>query len=259
MKRMITFAATALLMGACNTLPGDLRDIKDIPGIEIENGEDAYNKTTYLDAKLPEAEFGRNEMIELLTLVAKQKGKHIDDELFVDKLHANLFHCDERFMLDDSRYDDGKRWQWSSMYDGAPTKGTIMLNEDGTYYHRNELGCAFVGDPAADSMHNDGYHGYHTQNEWSYDATSHTLTTYIDSSTEPLTAEVLYFDGEKAVLLGHVGGIAWWSLDTADLSFEMEIYLFDFTTGRDTYLNGYTLTQDEFWTMYDERSEQSKL
>jgi hypothetical protein len=220
-------------MGACNTLPGDLRYIKDIPGIEIENGEDAYNKTTYLDAKLPEAEFGRNEMIELLTLVAKQKGKHIDDELFVDKLHANLFHCDERFMLDDPRYEDGKRWEWSSMYDGAPTKGTIMLNEDGTYYHRNELGCAFVGDPAADSMHNDGYHGYHTQNEWSYDATSHTLTTYIDSSTEPLTAEVLYFDGEKAVMLGHIDGIASlgynrYNNHEGGICHRLELYLIEF-------------------------------
>ncbi len=248
MKRTFIIGALALTMGACTTLPEELHGIEDITGVEIGKGANAYEETTYRGAKLPDADFGRDEMIDVLTLIGKQKGE-IDDELFESLLTEKLFRCEDRFML-----DDDNTWTWAFDWVGRPVLGTIMPTEEGIYYEKHVPGCGSVGDFGYEYMYREGYQGWYSSYEWSYDAETHTLKTTTDYGFE-LEAEVLYFDGSKAVLLGHVGGVAWigWKDNHEEVgpSFEEELYLFEFSDGRDKFLEGY-LTWEEYNAMMEE-------
>ena len=232
----------ALLMGACSTLPAELEEIQGVEGVDVGSGSNAYDNSTYRGAKLPESPEGRSDMIEVLTLIGKQNGE-IDDELFESKLTEKLFSCKNRFMR-----EDDNTWTWAFDWVGAPVLGTIMPTDDGLYYETSEPGCASVGDFGHEYMYKEGYHGWYQTYEWSYDADTHTLKTTTGHDFK-LEAEVLYFDGERAVLLGHVGGVAWYGWrgndPTVRLSFKEELYLFEFIDGRDKFLEGY-LPVDEY-------------
>ena len=238
----------ALMMGACSTLPAELEEIQGVTGVDVGSGSNAYDNSTYRGAKLPESPEGRSDMIEVLTLIGKQNGE-IDDELFESKLTEKLFSCKNRFMRED---DD--TWTWAFNWCGAPVLGTIMPTDDGLYYETSEPGCASVGDFGHEYMHKEGYHGWYQTYEWSYDADTHTLKTTTGRDFK-LEAEVLYFDGERAVLLGHVGGVAWYGWrgndPTVRLSFKEELYLFEFIDGRDKFLEGY-LPWEEYNAMMEE-------
>lgn len=248
MKRSFIIGAIALMMGACSTLPEGFEDIKGVAGVDVGNGSNAYDKTTYRGAKLPPQEHGGSEMIELLTLIGKQSGE-IDDELFESLLTEKLFSCKNRFML-----DDDNTWTWAFDWVGGPVLGTIMPTEEGIYYETSMPGCAFVGDFGHDYMHKEGYEGWYNTYEWSYDADTHTLKTTTGHDFK-LEAEVLYFDGTRAVLVGHVGGVAWYGWRgndaTVRLSFKEELYLFEFIDGRDKFLDGY-IAEEEYNTIMNE-------
>lgn len=227
-----------------------------------DNSNDGKEYISYRGAALPKEEYGGYyEMIDVLELIAKQNGE-IDDEQFEQLLKERLFKCTDRFMMDTDDYaieEHGTEYYWTWAYEwvGASILGSIMCTEDGLYYEISEPGCASVGNHAIEYMHKQGYHGWYTTNKWSYDAETNTLktTTGQDLNKEfNLEAEVLYFDGKKAVLLGHVGGVAWYGWQGSDpelkLSFKEELYLFEFAAGRETFLEGY-LPKDEYNAMLE--------
>ena len=271
MKRTLTLLSLCtLVLTSCESPFADYKHLEDISGVEINDNNGGKEYISYRGAALPKEEIGGYyEMIDVLELIAKQKGE-IDDAQFEQLLKERLFKCTDRFMMDTDdyaieEYGTEYYWTWAFGWDGGPVLGTIMCTEDGLYYEISEPGCASVGDHAIEYMHKQGYHGWYTTNKWSYDAETNTLktTTGQDLNKEfNLEAEVLYFDGKKAVLLGHVGGVAWYGWRASDpevrLSFKEELYLFEFAEGRETFLEGY-LPKDEYNAMieaYETRYEE---
>lgn len=247
MRRLFIIGVVALLMGACGTISEEVKGIQNPTGKDIGGGGNTHEDTTFRGAKLPDMEMGGSEMKELIALIDKQQGD-IDDELFEEMLTEKLFKCKNRFMK-----DDDNTWTWAFMWDGGVILGTIMPTKDGIYYDTYEPGCGYVGDSGHEYMQKEGYKGWYTTYEWSYDADTHTLKTTTDYDFK-LEAEVLYFDGNKAVLVGHVGGTAWVGCrgndSTLRLAFEEELYLFEFADGRDKYLEGF-LPKEEYDAMID--------
>lgn len=251
-----------MALTSCESPFEDYKHLDDINGVDINDNKGGKEYISYRGAALPKEEYGGYyEMIDVLELIGEQKGE-IDDALFEQLLKERLFKCTDRFMMDTSddaieEYGTEYYWTWAYDWIGGPILGTIMCTEEGIYYEKGEPGCASVGDYATEYMHKQGYHGWYTTDKWSYDAETNTLKTVTGQDMNKefnLEAEVLYFDGKKAVLLGHVGGVAWYGWRGSDpevkLSFKEELYLFEFAEGRDKFLDGY-LPKDEYNAMME--------
>lgn len=251
-----------MALTSCESPFEDYKHLDDINGVDINDNKGGKEYISYRGAALPKEEYGGYyEMIDVLELIGEQKGE-IDDALFEQLLKERLFKCTDRFMMDTSddaieEYGTEYYWTWAYDWIGGTILGTIMCTEEGIYYETGEPGCASVGDYATEYMHKQGYHGWYTTDKWSYDAETNTLKTVTGQDMNKefnLEAEVLYFDGKKAVLLGHVGGVAWYGWRGSDpevkLSFKEELYLFEFAEGREKFLDGY-LPKDEYNAMME--------
>ena len=253
MKRYIYLFYVVLSVAAisCSEIPEDLLQIQGIPGVDIGkgDGEDAYNKTTYLGARLPKFESSRASMIEVLTMIGQQEGE-IDDELFVEKLTSTVFSCQSRFMyIHDKDGEEPDHWSDAHDWVGGQMFYSSCINEDGSLTVRQSIGCA---DPEfAVYMEGLGYRGYHITEYWNYDASNDLLYTSHDNT---FVAKVLYFDGESAILQGYVYPMWLYNADIYSRSTPMELYHFEFVGGnaRERFLEGYELTCEEFVELHDQ-------
>ena len=126
----------------------------------------------------------------------------INDELFVETLLSKVFYfgydakgTESGYLYGDPGvyYNVGGVWYWKLIFEGGHYPSTYVMMEDGTlrecYTYYNG-----AGDPEME-QYSDKEVYYATK--WSYDAATNTLHTNGNSE-----AEVLYFDGEIAVLKG---------------------------------------------------------
>lgn len=238
----------------CNHAPND-------DGEEPEEPQDPEAPETpdtpeepeyYCDALLPDEDYGRDEMKALLELVESQEGE-IDDKFFEERIVSAIFDCTDRFML-----DNPEQWSWAMEYVGRNMFDRVRFDADGTYLHRGDYGCSLVGNDAYERLLDEGHIGWHHKDTWHYEAETNTLVTSLGEDYE-LRAEVLYFDGTRAVLLGHVGGLSFIAYDDdgGSIAFNKELFRISFLSdGRDTYLDGYALTYEEYMALFNEYSAQ---
>jgi len=252
MKRLFTICTLAVFAFTACQQYGEFSDIKNVPGVDVgEIQDDGTQYVSYRGVSLPDAGLGRSEMAAVLSLIGDQKGD-IDDALFEKRLLENVFAPIDRFMKDTENYHGESQWVWAKLMCGAPIFCNLVFADGGDYYIPGEPGCASAGDPAHNYMHEQGIEGWYTMEQWSYDADTDTLTTF-DSGFE-LKAKILYFDGERVVMLGHLGGVAsiGWSGSNPDIRVicEEELYLYTFKEGREAFFEA-LLPYDEYMEMYD--------
>ncbi len=189
--------------------------------------------TEYGGVELPEWLWGGEIMNDYLLMV-KEKGGNIDDAAFVEAMNTKAFHCNERFILDrsnrpdESEYDDS--WSWGRGWCGGQVYGTLRPNGEGSFYTDHYLACGmFDAEAYLNSL---GYVGWYKDGSWSYDADTDTLTTsqMKNGSLVEVSAKVLYFDGQFAILDGLVSGIAWNAF-----RFPRDLYYFEFTAANSEY------------------------
>ena len=189
--------------------------------------------TEYGGVELPEWMWGGEIMNDYL-IMATEKGGNIDDAAFVEAMNTKAFHCSERFMSDmrntyAGSYDDG-RWTWGRDWVGGQVYGTLYPQGAGSFYTPHYLGCGwFEAEAYLNSL---GYVGWYVDGSWSYDEETDTLTTsqMENGSLVEVSAKVLYFDGQFAILDGLVSGIAW---DAP--RFPRDLYYFEFTPTDPSY------------------------
>ena len=95
-------------------------------------------------------------------------------------------------------------------------------------------------------------------NEWVGGKMCYTLSLgddgklFYTGKDKKYAAKVLYFDGQRAVLEGHVVPMSLYEGEGYKVTSPEELYLFEFKDGRDTFLNGFELTYEEFIAMLEE-------
>ena len=277
MRRMyIIVALAAMVAVACekDQLPEDrpnddsseiLGDDNEIGENGDENGDEngeepAWLYDNFMGYDMPEFDIPRQKMEATLSKIDSQEGE-IDDELFVEMLLSRVMDFSEQYLTYESNYREGTYWTSSDDWDGFEYCGTLMMMEDGTCYDHSHEGCAFI---EFDSfLHERGYKGTYYTTLWSYDAETHRLNT-VDAPNSyniEMSAEVLYFDGEEAILVGHIAGVAIVAMNkynnyTTGIAHEMELYRLKFTDSRDTFFDGYASPEEyaalkeEFEAMY---------
>ena len=271
MRRMyIIVALAAMVAVACekDQLPEDrpnddsseiLGDDNEIGENGDENGgEPVWEYDEFMGYDLPEGR--RQEMDALLSMIDSQEGE-INDELFEELLVSRVMTFSEQYLTHESNNSEGTFWTSCYDWDGGEYCGTLMMMEDGTCYDHSHEGCAFIEFDAF--LHERGYKGTYYTTLWSYDAETHTLNTVYspDYYNIEMSAEVLYFDGDEAILVGHIAGVAIVAMNkynnyTTGISHEMELYRLKFTDSRDTFFDGYASPEEyaalkeEFETMY---------
>ena len=259
----VIMALAAMVAVACekDQLPQD-RPIDDSSEVNPDNngnengnengGEPVWMYDEFMGFDLPDGR--RQEMDALLSMIDSQEGE-INDELFAELLVSRVMTFSEQYLT------DGTYWTSSDDWVGIEFCGTLMMMEDGTCYDHSHEGCAFI---EFDSfLHEKGYKGTYYTTLWSYDAETHTLNTVYspDYYNIEMSAEVLYFDGEEAILVGHIAGVAVVGMNrynnyTMGIANEMELYRIKFTDSRDTFFDGYASPEEyaalkeEFETMY---------
>ena len=270
MRRMyIIVALAAMVAVACekDQLPQD-RPIDDSSEVNPDNngnengnengGEPVWMYDEFMGYDLPEGR--RQEMDALLCMIDSQEGE-INDELFEELLVSRVMTFSEQYLTHESNNSEGTFWTSSYDWCGGEYRGTLMMMEDGTCYDHSHEGCAFI---EFDSfLHEKGYKGTYYTTLWSYDAETHTLNTVYspDYYNIEMSAEVLYFDGEEAILVGHIAGVAIVAMNnynnyTMGIAHEMELYRIKFTDTRDTFFDGYASPEEyaalkeEFEAMY---------
>ena len=222
--------------------PFDSDDIRD--GNMTQEEFEAYQRqlqhkqnntlfTEYGGVELPEWLWGGEIMNDYL-LMAKEKGGNIDDAAFVEAMNTKAFHCSERFMLDlrnlPTNNDKDDEWTWGDGWVGRQVCGTLYPQGAGSFYTPHYLACGlFDAEAYLNSL---GYVGWYVDGSWSYDADTDTLTTsqMENGSLVEVSAKVLYFDGQFAILDGLVSGIAW---DAP--RFPRDLYYFEFTPTDPSY------------------------
>ena len=239
---LLSVAAVALLFSACNTeLNGDWNEWMDnVPGLEQQTDpKTGKSYTSYMGHAMPESEYSKERMEEVLALIASQKDE-IDDNFFVEQLTSNLFSSEIVFR---AQVKESTKLPWFSTFDyvGITLGGTIRAEEDGTHYARYSPGCAEIG--LREYLAEMGYEGYYVEYEWEYNAELNTLISRFTSGTKSMVAELLYFDGEQAVMLGQIAGITdtstWYDTMNTRLETAYELIHLQFIDGRDTFLDGY--------------------
>ena len=260
MRRMyIILALAAMVAVACekDQLPEDRpnNDSSEINPEDNKNDEEpAWLYDNFMGYDMPDLDERRQEMEATLRVVDSQEGE-VDDELFVEMLLSSVMDFSEQYLT------EGTYWTSCDDWAGGEYCGTLIMMEDGTCYDHSHEGCAFI---EFDSfLHERGYKGTYYTTLWSYDAETHTLNTVYspDYYNIEMSAEVLYFDGEEAILVGHIAGVAIVAMNkynnyTTGISHEMELYRLKFTDSRDTFFDGYASPEEyaalkeEFETMY---------
>lgn len=262
MKRMyILLALVALVYVACdrsilpqddpsNPSNGDNTERNDNGDTPVEE----YTEFMGFDLSMDY----REEMVELLCLIDSQEGE-VNDELFVEMLTSKVMQFTEQYLTHKSNDHEKPFWTSSNEWDGGTYLGSLMMMEDGTCYDHSYEGCANI--EFEQFLHERGYKGGYYTTLWSYDAENHMLNTVytIDlyNFSVAMAAEVLYFDGKEAILVGHIAGVAVVGANkyndyVTGICHELELYRLKFTDGRDTFLNGfaspeeYAALQDEF-------------
>ena len=243
MKKLLFILAITLGAVSCFSPYGEFENIADVPGVEPGKGDNNYNEyTTYKGALLPDPKFcDRDRMVELLTLIGKQKGD-IDDNAFVALLTEKIFECTDRYMYihdpeEASDYwSDAREWVGGTMYYG------LVMYDNGEFALRHYPSCA---EGLSEWHYESGYEGWHEKGVWEYDSETNTLYTREDKS---YAAKVLYFDGEFAVLEGYVYPMRLYN--PADYDYDrstpMELYGFKFSEGKDDFFKGFELTWEEY-------------
>lgn len=214
-----------------------------------ENGEEPdWLYDNFMGYDMPEYDVVRKEMEATLRMIDSQEGE-IDDELFVQQLVSRVVTFSEQYLTHESNYREGAYWTSANDWVGGDYCGSLMMMEDGTYYDRTHVGCAFVEFDAF--LHEKGYKGSYYTTVWSYDAETHTLNTVHSPNyyNIDMSAEVLYFDGEEAILAGHIAGVASvgannYNNHVTGIAHEMELYRFKFTDDRETFLDGYASPEE---------------
>lgn len=244
----VIMVLAAMVLMACENgqIPQD-RPIDNPSEVNPDNngnengGEPVWQYDEFMGYDLPEGR--RQEMDALLSMIDSQEGE-INDELFEELLVSRVMTFSEQYLTDNT--------SWTSCYDwdGGEYCGTLMMMEDGTYYDHTHVGCAFVEFDAF--LHEKGYKGSYYTTVWSYDAETHTLNSIHNPNSDhsiAMSAEVLYFDGEEAILVGHIAGVAIVGANNYNnyvtgIAHEMELYRFKFTDGRESFLEGYASPEE---------------
>ena len=258
MKRLLICAMLAVVSVACCKEGGDTQ--ATLPGLEKDaNG----NYISYKGYPMPSWEPSYEGMVDLLDLVATQKGE-IDDELFVEFMITNVVKANEIYFL--NKYRSGY-YEWYNVdhWGGNGVHYNIKLDSDGTLYS-HEIAVDIY--PEIEEYYaENGYEGYYLCHEWRYDAESNMLYTeyYRSPMSQPIkmSAEVIFFNGTEAVLLGHVAGLAVLAMSEYSngefgLVDEMELFRVEFVEGYDSFLDNYT-TYEEYQTVYDEAERAYRL
>ncbi len=256
MKRLFITLTGIALLAACSAPIGEYANVANVPGVEAGDGENDYNEYTRYQGALI-AEYG--DMVYLLELIGQQKGE-IDDDLLLQRFNDSYIYAKDGYLTSETYDRTDEEWTWAYDWVGGPILGSIALNDDGTYYTRNRIGGC-EPDPFEGYLYEMGYIGYYSTKEgWSYNAETNTLTTHNQHYGLDLTAEVLYFDGEKAVMLGHIAGIASlgynrWNNHEGGICHRLELYLIEFPEERDTFFNK-LLSEEEYNAVYEQYIEE---
>lgn len=248
MRRLLSLsvASVALLLLACSEkidIDGWQDWMNDVPDIEqIIDQSSGKRYTAYLGHAMPRSEYSRQKMEEVLYLLSTQQGE-VDDTEFVEKLTTKLLRTELLFVA--SSVNDAKE-AWWSIYDkvGFSLGGTVMAKENGT------LSATFGpshDDPDFYSyLAKQGVKGGYADYVWEYDESRHVLRTSEWKSDIIQEAELLYFDGNVAIMLGTILGISntGMILDSSSnvVETEYELHYLVFDEGRDTFLDGYVMS-----------------
>ena len=254
MKKLFITLMLGMGLMACNAPIGEFGEIADIPGVKPGEGSNNYNeKTTYKGALLPISNsLGRDEMVNVLKLIGQQKGE-IDDARFVELLETKVFDCKNRFTyLHTKDGSEPDRWMLT-LLDGAPSHYDLSMFKDGTFAIRHYPGCADLDEN--NYMYELGYEGWHEMGVWHYDAENDMLYTSEDML---YAAKVLYFDGECAVVEGYVYPMWMYKENGYDeyrRTCPMELYHFTFADGKDSWLDGFDITYEEYEELIKQMAE----
>ena len=204
---MFILAMATLSLTACNKEADDSwQDWMDhLPGLEKNqdpNTGESY--TSYKGHAMPINEYSYDIMMGILNLVSTQHGD-IDDTEFLRMLTSSPLSTEALFMAD---VCEGTKLEWYSIYDyvGLSAGGTIQANDDGT--------LTTIFGPNTDEtdvhyhMNLEGIKGFYSTYYWEYNADSNILISSYSKSGEKMIAELLYFDGVEAVMLGKIAGIS---------------------------------------------------
>lgn len=252
MRRMyIVVALAAMVAVACEK---DLRS-QDRPidpseiNTDNKDEESTWQYGSFMGYDMPKYDEYREQMEATLSKIDSQEGE-INDELFVEMLLSGVMDFSEQYLTDGTCWTSCREWV------GAEFCGTLMMMEDGTCYDHSHVGCAFI--EFESFLYEKGYKGSYYTTLWSYDAETHTLNTVYspDYYNIEMSTEVLYFDGEEAILAGHIAGVASVGMNkynnyTMGITDEMELYRFKFTDDRDTFFDGYA-TPEEYAALKEE-------
>lgn len=197
----------ALMLTSCNKendlLKDDWQD--NVPGLEnCINTENGKNYTTYMGHELPESNQTLQNMMDVLHLVSMQQGE-IDDEKFVAMFTSAPLRTESIFMAD---VVEGTKCAWYGQYDlvGISYGGTIQADDNGKII---SIFSPAPGDLDIEyHMEMWGIKGFYSTYYWEYNQESNILISSYSPSGEKLIAELLYFDGTQAVMLGKIAGIS---------------------------------------------------
>jgi hypothetical protein len=194
------------------------------------------------------------DMVYLLELISEQKGD-IDDDLLLERFSDSYVYASDGYLTSETYDCTDEEWTWAYDWIGGPVLGSIALNNDGTYYTRGYVSYC-EPHPFETYLYERGIVGYYAKNNsWSYDPETNTLTTHNEGWNLDLTAEVLYFDGEKAVMLGHIDGIASlgynrYNNHEGGICHRLELYLIEFPEREQFFEN--RVSKEEFDALYEE-------
>jgi hypothetical protein len=194
------------------------------------------------------------DMVYLLELINEQKGD-IDDDLLLERFSDSYVYASDGYLTSETYDCTDEEWTWAYDWIGGPVLGSIALNNDGTYYTRGYVSYC-EPHPFETYLYERGIVGYYAKNNsWSYDPETNTLTTHNEGWNLDLTAEVLYFDGEKAVMLGHIDGIASlgynrYNNHEGGICHRLELYLIEFPEREQFFEN--RVSKEEFDALYEE-------
>lgn len=252
MKRLFITLMGIALLAACSAPIGEYANVADVPGVEAGDGENDYNEHTRYQGALIA---NNGDMVYLLELIGKQKGE-IDDDLLLQRFSNSYIDATDGYMTSGTYDNTDEEWTWAYDWVGGHILGTIALNDDGTYYTRNRIGGC-EPDPFEGYLYERGIYGWYSEhNDWSYERETNTLITHNEAFGLELRAEVLYFDGRKAVMLGHIAGIAsigWNRYNNYEggICHRLELYLVEFPEQRDEFFNHY-VNSDEYNDLMNE-------
>ena len=205
-----------------------------------------YSKSVTFDSYIRKHADKQDKRLNwMLERVATANG-NIDDDLFIDRLLTKTFFFGFKAQGADSGcfYGDvgmycnkGGIWYWmKENYDGI-----YLMMEDGTLRKCHEYSCSGTNEYRE-------YEGkpIYTATKWSYDKDTNMLySSEFGSPSFDYAAEVLYFDGDIAILSGEFDNYPWgYGCDVECL------FYIDFTElDRESVLNKYALNLEDFYNI----------